>query len=41
MKISLENNEFLVQVNYEKREPVIKNIDLVVKFEKEYRVRAR
>ncbi|MDM7857164.1 DUF4845 domain-containing protein [Thiopseudomonas acetoxidans] len=41
VKISLENNEFLVQVNYEKREPVIKNIDLVVKFEKEYRVRAR
>jgi len=41
IKISVENNEFLVQVSYEKREPVLKNIDLVVKFDKEYRVRAR
>lgn len=37
--IKLENNTFTVKVKYEKREPLISNIDMVVNFDKEYRVR--
>ncbi|PTU76117.1 DUF4845 domain-containing protein [Pseudomonas mangrovi] len=37
--IKLENNVYLVKLKYEQREPLIKNIDLVVSFDKEYRVR--
>lgn len=37
--IKLENNVYLIKMKYEQREPLIKNIDLVVSFEKEYRVR--
>lgn len=37
--IKLENNAYLVKMKYEQREPLIKNIDMVVSFEKEYRVR--
>ncbi|MGE6790668.1 protein of unknown function [Pseudomonas guineae] len=39
LKIKVENNEFRVHLKYEKREPLIENIDLVVRFDKEFRVR--
>lgn len=39
LKIKIENNEFHAHLKYEKREPLIKNIDLVVHFDKEFRVR--
>ncbi|HEX5844253.1 MAG TPA: DUF4845 domain-containing protein [Pseudomonas sp.] len=39
LKIKLENNEFHAHLKYEKREPLIENIDLVVRFDKEFRVR--
>lgn len=41
VKIKLENNEFLVHLQYEKREPLIQNLDLVARFDKEFRVRAQ
>lgn len=37
--IKVENNEFVARLKYEKREPLIRNIDLVVRFDKEFRVR--
>lgn len=39
VKVSVENNEFQVHLKYEKREPLIENLDLVVNFDKEFRVR--
>jgi phosphorylcholine metabolism protein LicD len=39
IKITVENGEFLVHVKYEKREPLIENLDLVARFDKEFRVR--
>jgi hypothetical protein len=39
LKVKVENNEFRVHLKYEKREPLIENIDLVVRFDKEFRVR--
>jgi len=33
------NNEFRAHLNYEKREPMIQNLDLVARFQKEYRLR--
>ena len=39
MQVKVENNEFLVHLKYEKREPLIENLDLVVNFDKELRVR--
>jgi hypothetical protein len=39
MEIKIENNEFLVHLKYEKREPLIENLDLVASFDKEFRVR--
>lgn len=41
LEVKQANNDFLVHLKYEKREPLIKNIDLVVTFDKEYRVRAK
>ena len=41
MEVKQANSDFLVHLKYEKREPLIKNIDLVVTFDKEYRVRAK
>ena len=35
----LENNEFRAHLKYEKREPLIQNLDLVARFDKEFRVR--
>jgi hypothetical protein len=39
MVVKLENNEFRVHLNYEKREPLIQNLDLVATFDKDLRVR--
>lgn len=39
LKVKLENNEFHAHLKYERREPLIRNIDLVVRFDKEFRVR--
>lgn len=39
LQIKVENNEFLVHLKYEKREPLIENLDLVANFDKEFRVR--
>ena len=39
LQVKVENNEFLVHLKYEKREPLIDNLDLVVNFDKEFRVR--
>ncbi|NQD91128.1 DUF4845 domain-containing protein [Pseudomonas sp. CrR25] len=39
LKVKVENNEFIAHLKYEKREPLIENLDLVVNFDKEYRVR--
>jgi len=41
LEITQNNNDFLVHLKYEKREPLIKNISLVVNFDKKYRVRAK
>ena len=39
LKVTQENNEFRAHLKYEKREPLIENLDLVVNFDKEFRVR--
>lgn len=39
LEIKVENNEFRVHLNYERREPLIQNLDLVARFDKEFRVR--
>lgn len=39
IKVAVDGNSYVIKVNYEKREPLIKNIDLVLNFDKEYRVR--
>lgn len=41
VKIKLEGADFQVHLSYEKREPLIQNLDLVAKFDKEFRVRAQ
>jgi len=33
LSVTVENNQFLAHLSYEKREPLIQNIDLVVKFD--------
>ncbi|HEY0287721.1 MAG TPA: DUF4845 domain-containing protein [Pseudomonas sp.] len=38
LSITAENNRFLAHLKYEKREPLIQNIDLVVKFDHEFSV---
>ena len=40
LDVRMENNDFLVHLKYEKREPLIENLDLVVHFDREYRVHA-
>lgn len=37
--VKLENGEFRAHLKYEKREPLIENLDLVARFDKEFRVR--
>ncbi|MGH8353064.1 MAG: DUF4845 domain-containing protein [Pseudomonas sp.] len=39
LKVTIENNEFKAHLKYEKREPLIENLDLMVHFDKEFRVR--
>jgi|TARA_B100001059_G_scaffold193348_1_gene197052 hypothetical protein len=39
LKVKIENNEFHAHLKYEKREPLIENLDLVANFDKEFRVR--
>lgn len=39
LEVKIENNEFRAHLKYEKREPLIENLDLVVRFDKEFRVR--
>jgi len=39
LKVTIEDNEFKAHLKYEKREPLIENLDLVVHFDKEFRVR--
>ncbi len=41
LTVTKNNNDFIAHLKYEKREPLIKNIDVVVSFDKEYRVRAK
>ena len=41
LEVTQVNNDFVVLLKYEAREPLIKNIDVVVSFDKEYRVRAQ
>jgi hypothetical protein len=38
LEVTTENNRFLAHLNYEKRESLIQNIDLVVKFDHEFSV---
>lgn len=37
--VKVEGEHFLVRLSYEKREPLIGNLDLVANFDKEYRLR--
>lgn len=39
LQVKVENNDFYATLKYEKREPLIENLDLVVHFDKEFRVR--
>jgi hypothetical protein len=39
IQIEQDGNEFRVQLNYERREPLIQNLDLVARFEKDFVVR--
>ena len=39
VQVTLEGNSFLVHLKYEKREPLIANLDLVANFDQEFRVR--
>ena len=39
LKVKIENNEFRAHLKYEQREALIENIDLIVHFDKEFRVR--
>lgn len=39
VKVEIVEGQFQVQLSYEKREPLISNLDLVANFEKEYRLR--
>ncbi|MFD3300611.1 DUF4845 domain-containing protein [Aquipseudomonas alcaligenes] len=41
VEIKLEGGDFLVHLQYEKREPMIRNLDLVATFDKEFRIRAQ
>ena len=39
VKVEIVEGEFRVKMSYEKREPLISNLDLVANFDKEYRLR--
>ncbi|CAM3415288.1 DUF4845 domain-containing protein [Pseudomonas floridensis] len=38
LKVTVENNAFKAHLNYEQREPLIQNIDVVIKFDKQLSV---
>jgi hypothetical protein len=38
LSVTVENNKFLAHLKYENREPLIQNIDVVVKFDHEFSV---
>lgn len=38
LTVTTENNKFLAHLKYEQREPLISNIDVVVKFDREFSV---
>ena len=38
LKVTVENNTFNAHLNYEQREPLIQNIDVVIKFDKQLSV---
>lgn len=39
LKTTQDGQQLLVHLNYERREPLVKNLDLVARFNKEYRLR--
>jgi hypothetical protein len=39
LEVTLDGNEFRAHLKYETREPLIENLDLVARFDKEFRVR--
>ena len=39
LKVTIENNEFRAHLQYERREALIENLDLVARFGQEFRVR--
>ena len=39
LKVEIQENEFRAHLKYEKREPLIRNLDLVANFDKHYRLR--
>mgnify|MGYP000916680299 FL=1 len=39
LKVTIENNEFRAHLKYERREALIENLDLVARFDQEFRVR--
>ena len=41
LQIKQEGDFFLLHLKYEKREPLIENLDLVANFDKEFRIRAQ
>ena len=41
LKVTIENNEFRAHLKYERREALIENLDLVARFDQEFRVRTR
>jgi len=41
LTVKVENQYFHARLQYEKREPLISNVDLVVRFDKEFRVRVQ
>lgn len=41
MKVEVSGNEFVVNLKYERREPIIANLDLVARFDKTLRVKAQ
>ncbi|MDY7561674.1 DUF4845 domain-containing protein [Pseudomonas sp. 10B1] len=38
LSVTVQNNQFLAHLKYENREPLIENIDLVIKFDHEFSV---
>lgn len=39
LDVKVENQSFVAHLQYEKREPMIQNLDLVARFDKEFRIR--